>query len=80
MLILTLSGGKLKGLVSRTTRFALSLPLLRSGPLPFTSPRAAMVSDTYIPKSSAHLEASRQMGSFFLIKLEEIVYTLTEIG
>ena len=36
----------LKGIVSETTRFALSLPLLRSGPLPFTSPRAAMVSET----------------------------------
>ena len=42
------------GIVSETTRFALSLPPLRGGPLPFTSPRAAMVSDTDTPKSSVY--------------------------
>ena len=45
--------GELLGVsVSETTRFALSLPRLRRGPLPFTATWASMVSDTDTSKSS----------------------------
>ncbi len=61
--------------VSETTRFALSLPLLRSGPLPFTSPRAAMVSDTDTPKSSVKLDYVSTKGTVpivYLVQLETL--------
>jgi len=60
--------GELFGVsVSETTRFALSLPPLRGGPLPFTSPRAAMVSDTDTPKSSVQTEAFTHKESFYFV-------------
>ena len=65
------------GIISETTRFALSLPPLRGGPLPFTSPRAAMVSETIPIKFSCTWQ---HFHNFIVTFAEYGYWTLQGVG